>query len=112
LSATYNWNRDFVDRPDIDTSSSTVPLISNDDHIKFSFHGVAVESKGDGYEWVRLGFNFAPAYFLTAQNFSSGTVIDSSNTPGFLPFTNPNPNFFPQGQKTHIPGCGRTMPPR
>ena len=101
FSATYNWNRDFVDRPDLDTSFSTVPLISNDDHINFLSTAWRWNPKATVTNEVRFGFNFAPAYFLTTQNFSSGTVIDSFDTPGFLPFTNPNPNFFPQGRNTH-----------
>src|SRR4029077_2820309 len=101
FSATYNWNRDFVDRPDLDTSFSTAPLISNDDHINFLSTAWRWNPKATVTNEVRFGFNFAPAYFLTTQNFSSGTVIDSFDTPGFLPFTNPNPNFFPQGRNTH-----------
>jgi hypothetical protein len=101
FSATYNWNRDFVDRPDIDTSFTTVPLVNNDDHINFLSTAWRWNPKATVTNEVRFGFNFAPAYFLTAQNFSSGTLIDSLNTPGFLPFTNPNPNFLPQGRNTH-----------
>ena len=73
----------------------------NDDHINFLSTSWRWNPKATVTNEVRFGFNFAPAYFLTTQNFSSGTLIDSLNTPGFLPFTNPNPNFLPQGRNTH-----------
>jgi len=103
FSATYNWNRNFVDRPDpgIDQSFSLVPFVFNDDHINFLSTSWRWNPKATVTNEVRFGFNFAPAYFLTTQNFSSGTLIDSLNTPGFLPFTNPNPNFLPQGRTAH-----------
>ncbi len=101
FSATYNWNRVFFDRPDIDQSFGTVPLVNNDDHINFLSTSWRWNPKATVTNEVRFGFNLAPAYFLTAQNFSSGYLIDSFNTPGFLPFTNPNPNFLPQGRNTH-----------
>jgi Carboxypeptidase regulatory-like domain/TonB dependent receptor len=101
FSATYNWNRIFTDRPDQDLSFDTVPLIYNDDHINFLSTSWRWNPKATVTNEVRFGFNLAPAFFLTGQNFSSGTLIDSANTPGFLPFTNPNPNFLPQGRNAH-----------
>ena len=43
---------------------------------------------------MRFGFNLAPAFFTTSQNFQSGYTVDS------LAFTNPDPNFLPQGSNT------------
>ena len=71
FSATYNWNRNFVDRPDIDTSFTTVPLINNDDHINFLSTAWRWNPKATVTNEVRFGFNFAPAYFLTAQKFAA-----------------------------------------
>src|SRR5579885_3860285 len=35
LSGSYAYNRDYVDRPDVAVSYSTVPPVSNNDHVKF-----------------------------------------------------------------------------
>ncbi len=97
ISGTYSYNRNFVDRPDIDTSFNTTPLVTNDDHIKFLSTAWRWSPKTNLTNEVRFGFNLAPAFFLTSQSFSSGFTIDSA---GF-PFTGPDPNFLPQGRNTH-----------
>ncbi len=95
FSGTYAWNRQVVDRPDIDTSFDLVPLVQNNDHINFSSMAWRWNPTPTITNEFRFGFNLAPAYFTTSQDFSSGYTIDS------LAFTNPNPNFLPQGRNTH-----------
>ena len=97
ISGTWSYNRNFVDRPDIDTSFNSVPQVFNDDHIKFLSTAWRWNPSANLTNEARFGFNLAPAFFLTSQSFSSGSVIDS----GGFPFTGPDPNFLPQGRKTH-----------
>lgn len=95
LTATWSWNRDIVDRPDIDTSFDVSPLVQNNDSIKFLSTAWRWSPKAVLTNEVRFGFDLAPAYFLTSRDFSSGFI-----TTGTI-FTNPLPNFLPQGRDTH-----------
>jgi hypothetical protein len=95
ISGTWAWNRDITDRPDIDTSYDTVPLVSNNNTEKFLSLGWRWSPTGTITNEARFGFNLAPAYFLTAQKFGSYVLDDTT-----LAFTDPNPNFFPQGRNT------------
>jgi hypothetical protein len=97
FTGTYAWNRQVVDRPDIDTSYDTVPLVQNNDAIKFLSTAWRWNPRSNLTNEVRFGFDLAPAYFTTSQNFGSGYVLNDST----LPFTDPNPNFLPQGRDTH-----------
>jgi hypothetical protein len=97
ISATYSWNRQVVDRPDIDTSFDTVPLVQNNDSIKFLATSWRWNPRSSLTNEVRFGMDIAPAYFTTSQNFGAGYVLND----GTLPFTDPNPNFLPQGRDTH-----------
>jgi len=96
VTGTFSWNRQVVDRPDIDTSYDVVPLVQNNDAIKFLSTAWRYSPNGKVTNEVRFGFDLAPAYFSSSQNFSSGYVLDDS----VLPFTDPNPNFLPQGRNT------------
>src|SRR6266581_1989671 len=97
ITGTYSYNRSFFDRPDIDTSFDAVPKVTNDDHIKFLSTAWRWSPKANLTNEARVGFDLAPAFFLTSQSFSSGFTIDGSD----LPFTGPDPNFLPQGRNTH-----------
>src|SRR5208283_767235 len=94
FTGTYGWNRQVVDRPDIDTSYDAVPLVQNNDKINFVSTAWRWNPSPTVTNEFRFGFNLAPAYFTTSQDFSSGYTVDS------LAFTNPNPNFLPQGRNT------------
>jgi hypothetical protein len=95
ITGTWAWNREIVDRPDIDTSYNTVPLVTNNDKEKFLSLGWRWSPTGTITNEARFGFNLAPASFLTAQKFGSYILDDTT-----LPFTDPNPNFLPQGRNT------------
>ncbi|HKV23682.1 MAG TPA: TonB-dependent receptor [Candidatus Acidoferrum sp.] len=97
FTGTWAWNRQVVDRPDIDTSFNKIPLVQNNDSIKFLSTAWRWSPRADLTNEVRFGFDLAPAYFKTAQNFSPGFILNDST----LPFTDPNPNFLPQGRDTH-----------
>jgi len=95
ITGTYAWNRQVVDRPDIDTSYNTVPLVQNNDHINFLSTAWRWSPSGTITNEARFGFDLAPAYFTTGQRFGSYVLDDTT-----LPFTDPNPNFLPQGRNT------------
>ena len=96
FTATYSWNRQIVDRPDIDTSYDTVPLVQNNDSIKFLSTAWRWNPRGNFTNEVRFGFDLAPAFFTTSQKFGSYVLDDTT-----LAFTDPDPNFLPQGRNTH-----------
>ncbi|MGB6823671.1 MAG: TonB-dependent receptor, partial [Candidatus Acidiferrales bacterium] len=102
FSATYYWNRQIFDRPDIDTSFNTVPIASNFDAINFFTTAWRWSPTANFTNEVRFGFDLAPATFNTSQKFGPSIIsvpVDSNGTP--LVFTNPDPNFFFQGRDTH-----------
>ncbi len=96
LTATYSWNRQITDRPDIDTSFDTIPLITNNHSTHFLSAAWDWSPRNDFTNEVRFGFNLAPGYFNTTQKFGSYILDDTS-----LPFTDPDPNFPFQGRTTH-----------
>jgi hypothetical protein len=95
INGTWAWNRDIVDRPDIDTSFDTVPLVANNNSEKFLSLGWRWSPTGTITNEARFGFNLAPAFFTTGQKFGSYVLDDTT-----LAFTDPNPNFLPQGRNT------------
>ncbi len=97
ITGTYSYNRNYVDRSDIDSSFNTIPLVHNDDHIKFLSTAWRWNPSSTLTNEVRFGFDLAPAFFLTSQSFSTGFIVDA----GGFPFTGPQPNFLPQGRNTH-----------
>ena len=100
VTATWAWNRQVVDRPDIDTSFDKVPLVQNNDSVKFLSTAWRWSPISSFTNELRFGFNLAPAVFTTSQNFSPGYVLDDTNVNTPLVFTDPNPNFLPQGRNT------------
>jgi hypothetical protein len=106
FSGTWQWNRDIVDRPDIDTTFSKAPVVTNDDTTKFLAASWRWSPSGRFTNEARGGFNLAPANFAVNQDFGSfviGDVASSSggdaNTGTYL-FNNPINNFRPQGRDT------------
>ncbi len=95
ISGTWSWNREVTDRPDIDTSYDTVPLVFNNNSEKFLSLAWRWSPSGTITNEARFGFNLAPAFFYTNQQFGSYVLDDST-----LAFTDPNPNFLPQGRNT------------
>lgn len=96
ITSTFQWNRQVVDRPDIDTSFNKIPIVTNDDKTKFLSAAWRWNSGSNVTNEARFGFNLAPAIFATTQNFSK---------PGYLlggfATTLPTPDFEPQGRNTH-----------
>ena len=102
ITGTWAWNREIVDRPDIDTSFDTVPLVSNNDKEKFLSLGWRWSPSGTITNEARFGFNLAPAFFATNQKFGSYILNQTDPLTGstLVPFTLPDPNFLPQGRNT------------
>lgn len=96
VTGTWSWNRQVVDRPDIDSSFNLVPVVQNNDAVKFLSTAWRWSPTNAFTNEVRFGFNLAPAFFTTSQKFGAGYVLDNSS----LPFTDPDPNFLPQGRNT------------
>ncbi len=101
LTGTFSWNRDVLDRPEVTLGSvynsfDQIPLVSNDDSTKFLSVAWRWNPTNSLTNEARFGFNLAPGFFVTRQDFSSGFTVDSST----LPFTSPDINFLPQGRNT------------
>ena len=96
FTGSYHWNRQVVDRPDIDTSFNKIPIVSNNDKTNFLSTAWRWNSGSNVTNEARFGFDLAPAIFATTQNFSK---------PGYLlggfATTLPTPDFEPQGRTTH-----------
>jgi len=96
FSATYYWNRQIFDRPDIDQTFDTAPIVSNFDATNFFSTGWRWSPNANFTNEVRFGFDLAPATFNTSQKFGPSFVDNTA-----LAFTSPDPNFFFQGRDTH-----------
>jgi hypothetical protein len=96
FTATYSWNRQITDRPDVASSFDTIPRISNNDSTHFLSTAWRWSPRSDFTNEARFGFDLAPGYFNTTQKFGAYVLDDTS-----LPFTDPDPNFPFQGRTTH-----------
>jgi hypothetical protein len=100
ISGTWSWNRQIVDRPNAanggDPSYNVIPAVTNNYSVKFLSLAWRWSPTGTITNEARFGFNLQPAYFFTTQQFGSFILDDTT-----LPFTDPNPNFLPQGRDTH-----------
>ena len=95
LAATFAWNRDFVDRPDVAVDYSSVPPAFNDDVVKFAALSWRWSPSATLVNEVRGGLNFAPANFGLSGPLPAYVV-------GGMDFTSPvaASGFLPQGRNT------------
>jgi len=95
LAATFAWNRDFVDRPDVAVDYSSVPSAFNDDVVKFAALSWRWSRSATLVNEVRGGLNFAPANFGLSGSLPAYVV-------GGTDFTSPvaATGFLPQGRNT------------
>ncbi len=91
---TWAWNRDVVDRNDLDGTFSTAPIVFNDDSKKLLSGTWRWAPTSNFTNEVRGGFNLAPGTFIVEE----GTRPDFLIT-GYL-FTNPIVTFRDQGRFT------------
>jgi hypothetical protein len=94
FSATYAWNSDLLDRPDQSNNFTVAPPVTNDDITNFFSAAWRSNPKATLTNEVRFGLNFAPALFLTGEQFPSAIY-------GGLVYSNPVNTFRAQGRYTN-----------
>lgn len=91
---TYIWNRDIVDRPDLDTFYTQAPPYFNDNHSKFFSAGWRWTPLASLTNELRGGFNLSPGLFNSSLPQPAFYVAG-----GFFDIPNQNA-FAPQGRYT------------
>ncbi len=97
VTATYAWNRDHVDRPDVGLAYSPIPLFYNNDARKLLTVAVRTNPNPNWTNEVRAGGNLAPATFSyngTLPSYFIGGMDYTSPDPGA------NASVLPQGRNT------------
>jgi Carboxypeptidase regulatory-like domain len=93
ISGSYLWNRDNVDRPDLENDYSVIPKAYNPTHANFVALSWRLTPTARLTNEVRTGFNLTSGYFLTSQQFGSYYLTG-------LAFSDPVNEFQPQGRNT------------
>ena len=94
ITGTYAWNSDLLDRPDVNsTGYSVVPLVNNDDRVNLLSTAWRYTPKPNLTNELRFGFNFAPALFISSENFGSSILAGTV-------FSTPVATFRSQGRYT------------
>ena len=94
FSTSVLWNRDHVDRPDLENDFSVTPKVTNRDHATFLSSSWRWNPGARFVNEVRGGFNFAPATFPTTEKFPA-LLIAGMN------FSSPVNYFLPQNRVTN-----------
>lgn len=94
IHGTWSWNRDIVDRPDIDGSYTVAPLVQNNDSKKLLSVTWRWTPSATFTNELLGGFNLAPGTFVNTTNFGQNPIFT-----GFI-FTNPIVTFRDQGRDT------------
>ncbi len=97
ITATYAWNRDHVDRPDIGLGYGTVPLFYNDDARNLVSAAWRVNPQPNWTNELRAGADIAPGTFSYSGTLPSYFI-------GGMDYTSPDPaansSILPQGRNT------------
>ena len=95
IAGSYAWNSDYVDRPDVVQTYSSLPAAYNDDDVKFGSLSWRFSPTATFTNELRGGLNFAPATFSMTAPLPSYFI-------GGLNFSSPVPGagFQPQGRNT------------
>jgi hypothetical protein len=94
LSGTYAYNTDLLDRPDVQTVGyQAIPPVNNNDTVNLLSVGWRYNPAATLTNEARFGFNFAPALFLTNQDFGNDII-------GGTLFSTPVATFRGQGRWT------------
>jgi hypothetical protein len=92
ITGTFLYNTDLLDRPDVTTTSySLAPLVANDDIVKAMSFGWRTNPTARLTNEARMGFNLAPALFISTENFPTAILAPPS-------FSNPLNTFRSQGR--------------
>ncbi len=93
FSINHTWNRDILDRPDLDTTFNLVPSVTNNDPVRFLSSAWRWNPKPNVTNELRFGFNWAPSIFVAAQDIPQYFVTGMN-------FTNPVNTYRTQGRNT------------
>ncbi len=93
ISVTNLWNRDILDRPDADVSTSLIPQVANNENTKLLSAAWRYNPTPSLINEVRWGFNWAPALFLSTTQPPAYFLAG-------LNFSNPVNTFRTQGRNT------------
>ncbi len=96
VSATYAWNRLFVDRPDAGVGYGPIPPVSNNDSVNFLSLAWRYSPTGSFTNEVRAGFNLAPATFSNSEKLPPYLI---GGTDWSSPVATVN-GLLPQGRNT------------
>jgi hypothetical protein len=101
ITGTYAWNSDLLDRPDVNTTGyQIVPPVNNDDKVNLLSTAWRYTPKANLTNELRFGFNFAPALFISNENFGSSILAIALT--GTTPlFSTPVATFRSQGRYTN-----------
>jgi outer membrane receptor protein involved in Fe transport len=94
IAATWAWNRDIVDRPDLANDYSTVPKVKNDDSKNLVSLTWRWNPTPSFTNEARAGFNLAPGTFVTSEKFGNYILA------GMI-YSNPVNTFRAQGRDTN-----------
>jgi outer membrane receptor protein involved in Fe transport len=94
IAATWAWNRDIVDRPDLANDYSTVPKVKNDDSKNLVSLAWRWNPTPSFTNEARAGFNLAPGTFVTSEKFGNYILA------GMI-YSNPVNTFRAQGRDTN-----------
>ncbi len=95
IFGTYSWNRDILDRPDLDTFYTSVPPYYNNDYAKLLSLGWRSSITTNLTNELRGGFNFAPTTFAVSYGIPKFYLNG-----GLFDITGQN-QFAPQGRDTN-----------
>jgi hypothetical protein len=96
FAASYIWNRDIVDRPDLGSFYTTAPPVSNDNHAKLIAASWRFNPKPTLVNELRGGCNLAPGVFNVSSKYAA--VLPSIAS---LLFDPPVNTFLKQGRNTN-----------
>jgi hypothetical protein len=94
VSGTFAWNRDNLDRPDLENDYSAIPKAYNPNHSNLLALSWRWTPTARFTNEVRAGFNLTWGYFLTTQQFGGDLIT------GML-YSDPVNEFMPQGRTTN-----------
>ncbi|HML15661.1 MAG TPA: TonB-dependent receptor [Bryobacteraceae bacterium] len=95
IAGSYAWNSNYVDRPDVVPTYTSLPAAYNDNDVKFASLSWRYSPTATLTNELRAGLNFAPATFSMTGPLPSYFI-------GGLYFSSPVPGagFQPQGRNT------------
>lgn len=109
ISGTWVWNRDYVDRPDIDNTFNTVPVVYNDIKNKLASAAWRWSISPSLNNELRAGMLLATSPFLASQPYPKYLIGDLTEQTqiGITPtniglfINNPQNDFLAQGRDTN-----------